>query len=441
MNFKKSTASILLILLIVLIGGVVFLSGFETEATRDEINQKIAAEQQKITHRPSPKLFNLAIDSFNVDQKKIERNEFLSNILENYQVDPIAIANLVEKSKKIFNVRKITAGNPYTILSYKNTPEKAAYFIYQPNAIDYIVYDLRDTLNVYAGKKNVVTKMETLASTINSSLYDALQRNGGDPLLAMQLASIYGWAIDFYNISEDDWFKIQYERQYVEDKPVGPGRIKAAIFSHKGKELSAFYFQPDSLSKGEYYDENGNSVKRMFLKAPLKFSRITSKYTRRRLHPVQKIWKAHLGTDYAAPRGTPIIATGSGIVLDSKFSKFNGNYVKIKHNGTYTTQYLHMSKRAVRHGQRVQQGQVIGYVGSTGLATGPHVCYRFWKDGRQVDALKQNFRETIPLEKQHLAIFKKNVQQKQEALSSLNVLNEQELTANNQKVDEREPAL
>ncbi|HWV75101.1 MAG TPA: M23 family metallopeptidase, partial [Pseudosphingobacterium sp.] len=353
----------------------------------------------------------------------------------------VTIASLVEKSRKVFNARKIAAGNPYTILTYKSAPQKAAYFIYQPNAIDYIVYDLRDTMNVYAGKKEVVTKVETLASNINNSLYDALQRNGGDPLLAMQLASIYGWAIDFYNISEDDWFKIQYERQYVEDKPVGPGTIKAAVFSHKGKELSAFYFQSDSLSKGEYYDENGNSVKRTFLKAPLKFSTITSKYTRRRLHPVQKIWKAHLGTDYAAPRGTPIIATGNGVVLDSKFSKFNGNYVKIRHNGTYTTQYLHMSKRAVRQGQRVQQGQVIGYVGSTGLATGPHVCYRFWKDGKQVDALKQNFRETVPLEKQYLAIFKKNVQQQQQVLASLNVLNEQELTASNQKVDENEPAL
>jgi len=439
MNFKKSTASILLMLFIVLIGGIVFLSGFEIEATGNKIN-KVSSEQLKAKPPLLPKLFNLSVDSFNVYQNKIERNQFLSNILEKYQVDAVTIASLVEKSRKVFNARKIAAGNPYTILTYKSAPQKAAYFIYQPNAIDYIVYDLRDTMNVYAGKKEVVTKVETLASNINNSLYDALQRNGGDPLLAMQLASIYGWAIDFYNISEDDWFKIQYERQYVEDKPVGPGTIKAAVFSHKGKELSAFYFQSDSLSKGEYYDENGNSVKRTFLKAPLKFSRITSKYTRRRLHPVQKIWKAHLGTDYAAPRGTPIIATGNGVVLDSKFSKFNGNYVKIKHNGTYTTQYLHMSKRAVRQGQRVQQGQVIGYVGSTGLATGPHVCYRFWKDGKQVDALKQNFRETVPLEKQYLAIFKKSVQQQQQILASLNVLNEQELTASNQKVD-NEPAL
>lgn len=440
MKFKKSTIGILLILLIVLAGGIIFLSAFETETERTEINQ-ISSKKSSITTPSLPKLFNLSIDSFNVYNEKIGRNQFLSNILENYQTDRVTIAKLVEKSSDIFNVRKITAGNPYTILTYKNSPQKAAYFIYQPNPVDYIVYDLRDTLCVYAGKKKVTTKVETLASSIDNSLYDALQRNGGDPLLAMQLASIYGWAIDFYNISENDWFKIQYERQYVEDKPISPGTIKAAIFSHKGEELSAFYFQSDSSSRGEYYDENGNSVKRAFLKAPLKFSRITSKYTRRRLHPVQKIWKAHLGTDYAAPNGTPIIATGNGVVLDSKFSKFNGNYVKIKHNGIYTTQYLHMSRRAVKRGQRVQQGQIIGYVGSTGLATGPHVCYRFWKNGTQVDALKQNFHETVPLEKQYLASFKESVRQQQQKLIPLGVSSKEELTASNEKANPNEPAL
>src|SRR5690606_19017721 len=185
----------------------------------------------------------------------------------------------------------------------------------------------------------------------------------------------------------------------------------------------------------------GNSVRRAFLKAPLKFSRITSRYTKRRLHPVQKIWKAHLGTDYAAPRGTPIIATGNGVVTESAFSKFNGNYVKIKHNGTYTTQYLHMSKRAVRSGQRVQQGQVIGYVGSTGLATGPHVCYRFWKNGKQVDALKQNFRETTPLPSKFLSAFKAVVAREQEVLASLNVVAGDALASSTELTDREEKAL
>ncbi|WP_134091745.1 M23 family metallopeptidase [Olivibacter sp. XZL3] len=421
MKFNKYTVKILIVLLIVLGSGIVFFSGFEINRSSFRKSPVAPAKVEKTTPVAPPKQFNIAIDSFEVHHNKVQKNQFLSNILSAYQVDPVSISKLVDKSKAIFNVRKISAGNPYTVFTYKGNPEKAAYFVYQPNPIDYIVYDLRDTLNVYAGKKEVTVRTETVASDISHSLYEALQRNGADPLLAIKLAEIYGWAVDFYAIGENDWFKIQYERQYVDDKPVDAGHIVSAVFSHKGKELSAFYFQRDSTTKGEYYDEEGNSVRRAFLKAPLKFSRITSRYTKRRLHPVQKVWKAHLGTDYAAPNGTPIIATGNGVVVASAFSKFNGNYVKIKHNGTYTTQYLHMSKRAVRSGQRVQQGQVIGYVGSTGLATGPHVCYRFWKNGKQVDALKQNFRETTPLPAQFLSAFKAVVAKEQEVLASLHV--------------------
>lgn len=440
MKFNKYTIKILVVLILVLGSGIVFFSGFEINRTSEESPTKAVNAQEKIPV-PLPKQFNLAIDSFDVHNNKVERNQFLSNILSAYQVDPVTISKLADKSRAIFNVRKISAGNPYTIFTYKNNPQKAAYFIYQPNPIDYIVYDLRDTLNVYAGKKDVAVRLETVASDINHSLYEALQRNGADPQLAIKLAEIYGWAIDFYAIGENDWFKIQYERRYVDDRPVDAGHIVSAVFSHKGKELSAFYFQTDSTTKGEYYDEEGNSVRRAFLKAPLKFSRITSRYTKRRLHPVQKIWKAHLGTDYAAPRGTPIIATGNGVVTESAFSKFNGNYVKIKHNGTYTTQYLHMSKRAVRSGQRVQQGQVIGYVGSTGLATGPHVCYRFWKNGKQVDALKQNFRETTPLPSKFLSAFKAVVAREQEVLASLNVVAGDALASSTELTDREEKAL
>jgi len=431
MKFNKKTSLLLLILLLVLGCGIIFFSGFDLNKPQ----KKQATITVAAPPAPLPKQFELAVDSFDVQYHTIKRNEFLSNILGSYGVSAPAISKLVQKSMPIFNVRKITTGNSYAIFTYKNNANKAAYFIYQPNPVDFIVYDLRDTLNVYAGKKDVTTKLETVASTINSSLYDALQSNNANPLLAMQLAEIYGWAVDFYRIDSDDWFKIEYERQYVEDKPVNEGRIVSAIFSHKGKELSAFYFQADSASKGGYYDEDGNSVKRAFLKAPLKFSRITSRYTKSRLHPVQKVWKAHLGTDYAAPTGTPIIATGSGTVIASAFTKFNGNYVKIKHNGTYTTQYLHMSRRAVRTGQNVQQGQVIGYVGSTGLATGPHVCYRFWKNGTQVDALKQNFHETTPLPKEYITAFKQIVNQKQKIFASLTIMNNEELTASNQTMD------
>lgn len=434
MKFNNKTSIILVAICSILGIGFVFFSAFDIRASSEE-KLLPPPPPPALVGPVAPKQFGLAVDSFDVQYKVIEKNQFLSNILEPYQVDAVKIAALAAKSRTIFNVRKISAGNPYAIFTYKGKPEKVAYFIYQANPIDFIVYDLRDTLAVYAGKKEVTSKTETIASNIDNSLYDALQRNDADPLLAMQLAEIYGWAVDFYRIDKNDWFKIEYERQYVEGKPVSAGRIKSAIFSHKGKELSAYYFQADSSSKGDYYDQDGNSVKRAFLKAPLKFSRITSRYTMKRLHPVQKVWKAHLGTDYAAPSGTPIIATGKGIVVESFFSKFNGNYVKVKHNGTFTTQYLHMSKRAVKSGQHVEQGQVIGYVGSTGLATGPHVCYRFWKNGKQVDALKQNFHESIPLPNKHLMAFKKMVEQKSDALASLNLNNDETFTASNQTVE------
>src|SRR5690606_30499739 len=288
---------------------------------------------------------------------------------------PVTIANIVDKSKPVFNVRTIAAGKPYTVFTEKKD-NKIAYFIYEPNPAEYIVYDLRDSILITAYQKESETRIEDVGGTINSSLYGTLSENGGDPDLAVHLSKIFGGVINFYSIKEGDWFKIRYERQYVEDEPYGSSKILSAIFNHNGKEYEAHFFQPDSLSEGEYYDAEGNSLRRSFLKAPLKFSRISSRYSKRRLHPVQKVWKAHLGTDYAAPHGTPIVSTGDGVVIESGFTRGNGNYVKIKHNSTYTTQYLHMSKRAARKGQRIKQGQVIGYVGSTGLATGPHVCYR-----------------------------------------------------------------
>src|SRR5690606_1516183 len=193
---------------------------------------------------------------------------------------------------------------------------------------------------------------------------------------------------------------------------IDAGRIISAAFSHNGKEFQAYYFKPDDHSEGGYYDENGNSLRRSFLKAPLKFVRISSRFSKRRLHPVQKVWKAYLGTDFAAPTGTPIVSTGDGVVTESQFTRSIGNYVKVKHNNTYTTQYLHMSKRAVKRGQRFKQGQVIGYVGSTGLATGPHVCYRFWKNGVQVDPLKQNFQRTEPVPQEFMAAFYQEIERK-----------------------------
>jgi murein DD-endopeptidase MepM/ murein hydrolase activator NlpD len=330
----------------------------------------------------SPRKFGLPTDSFTVIENTVQKNDFLATILQQYHVENITIANLAQKSRPVFDVRRITAGSDYTIFCTKDSVQKAVYFVYQPNAIDYIIYDLRDSITITRGKREVTTRIQTASGIISSSLYEALEVAGTDPALAMKLADIYAWSIDFYSIQQGDFFKVVYEQRYVKDEPVEPGQVKSAIFSHAGDTFYAFYYEPDSLNAGDYYDENGKSLRKAFLKAPLKFSRITSRFTMKRFHPVQRRWKAHLGTDYGAPSGTPIISTGNGVVIESTFNRNNGNYVKVRHNNTYTTQYLHMSRRAVKRGQHISQGQVIGYVGSTGLATGPHVCYRFWKNAQ-----------------------------------------------------------
>ena len=377
-----------------------------------------------------PRRFGLALDSFNVSESIIQKNEYLTSILQLYNVDSNTIKNLQSKSKYVYDVRKMKAGAQYTVFSTKDTVNKVCYFVYQPNAIDYVLYDLTDSVKVLTGKRQVTARLETASGIINGSLYETFQKSGTDPALAMKLADLYAYTVDFYSIHDGDYFKVLYEQRYIKDEPVETGAIQSAVFSHNGEKFYAFYYKPDSTDAGDYYDEKGKSLRTLFLKAPLKFSHITSGYSLRRFHPVQKRWKTHLGTDYAAPEGTPIISTGDGVVIESEYNNNNGNFVKIKHDDTYTTQYLHMTKQAVRAGQSVRQGQVIGYVGSTGLATGPHVCYRFWKSGKQVNPLQQTFPPSIPLPDSVMTRFGDYVLKQQQQLNTVNIGAVQTLSMN-----------
>lgn len=416
-NSKK----LLLVILIAAASGIaVFLLSGKDASTSKAINPIPASTKKNVAEAyASPRKFGLPVDSFNVVENTVQRNEFLATILQQYNVDNLTIANLAQKSKPIFDVRRITAGSDYAIFCTKDSVQKALYFVYQPNAIDYIIYDLRDSITITKGKREVTTRLQTASGVITSSLYEALEKGGADPAVAMKLADIYAWSIDFYKIQQGDFFKVIYEQRYVKDEPVEPGQVKSAIFSHERDTFYAFYFEPDSIQAGDYFDETGKSLRKAFLKAPLKFSRITSRFTMKRFHPVQRRWKAHLGTDYGAPSGTPIISTGNGTVIESTFNRNNGNYVKVRHNNTYTTQYLHMTRRAVKRGQQVRQGQVIGYVGSTGLATGPHVCYRFWKNGKQVDPYGQKFPAATPIPDKALQAFNDFKQEQQQQLQAI----------------------
>ena len=369
---------------------------------------------------PEPTIeYGIETDSFVVYKDVIKPNQFLANILLQHHIPYPEIDQLVTESKEIFDVRKIAAGKKYTILCDKDSVGKAKCFIYEPNAVDYVVFDMRDTLSIYKGQKKVTTEIHEASGVINSSLYQTLTDANVSPVLAIEMANVFAWTIDFYRIQKGDWFKVIYEERKVDGKSIGIGRILAADFNHMSKDYLACYFVQDSI--GDYFDDEANSLRRAFLKSPLKYGRLTSGFTMRRFHPVQKRNKPHLGTDYAAPKGTPIMATGDGVVIESTFKKYNGNYVKIRHNSTYTTQYLHMSKRAVKVGQHVKQNDVIGYVGSTGLATGPHVCYRFWKNGSQTNHLKEDFPPSEPVKAEHLDKFKETLKKYQDRLSKIKI--------------------
>ena len=346
--------------------------------------------------------YGIVTDSFQVTRGIIKPGQVLGEILYRNHIDHTQIDKIVKASKGIFDVKRAKAGQPFTVFCTKDSNAIAKCFIYEESATNYIVFDLRDGIQVYRGEKEVEIRMRTASGEITSSLWNAIMDNNMSPALVMELSNIYAWTIDFFSIQKGDKFKVFYEERFVEDEFVGIGRVWAAKFIHQGEDFYAFYFREEGENFGDYFDEESKTLRKAFLRAPLNFSRISSKYSKRRRHPVTGRVKPHLGTDYAAPKGTPILTTANGSIVVASYTRNNGNFVKIRHNNTYTTQYLHMSKikSGIRKGVHVKQGDIIGYVGSTGLATGPHVCYRFWKNGRQVDPYKEKLPPSEPMKEQ-----------------------------------------
>lgn len=364
------------------------------------------ASQEPADVEESMDQYGFVTDSFLVVKDKVRKNQNLSSILLPYGVPYSTIDQLAKASKEVFDVRKLASGKPYTIYCTKDSSGLATCFVYEPNAVDYVVFDMQDSVRIYKGKKDIEKRTRYVKGVVNSSLYVDLKKLDADPLISIELSEIYAWTIDFYRIQKGDEFEVLYTENYVDGKSIGVDRILASTFTHFNKPLKAYYFESEN-EKG-YFDQDGGNLKKAFLKAPVKYSRISSGYSRRRFHPVQKRYKAHLGTDYAAPTGTPIYAVGDGVITQAKYKRNNGNYVKMKHNSVYSTQYLHMSKikSGIRPGVRVSQGDVIGYVGSTGLATGPHVCFRFWKNGKQIDHRREELPPSEPISESSLSYFK-----------------------------------
>ncbi len=343
---------------------------------------------------------------YHIERGIVAARQTLSHILSRFDLRPVEIDRIAREMTDVFSPRRIRSGNNYYAYYGRNDSLPGLkYFVYEISDLDYLVVDLSDSIVVSRHEKEVTQQMKTATGVIYSSLWNTLVDNEIHPQLVFHLSSILAWTVDFYRIEKGDRFKVLFAENYVGDRSVGVSHVDAVYFYHRGREVEGYRFEADTILG--YFDPEGNNLRKVFLRAPLEFFRISSRYSQSRLHPIHGDRRPHLGTDYAAPHGTPILAVGDGVVTRASYTSGNGNYVRIRHNSVYETQYLHMSRFAtgIRPGTRVSQGDVIGYVGSTGLATGPHVCFRFWKNGQQVDHLRLEFPSGDPLPEEYMNDF------------------------------------
>jgi murein DD-endopeptidase MepM/ murein hydrolase activator NlpD len=381
-NMKKYWVEGIFIIAAITLVSWIFIRKGKTDIPKTQPVQEVSI--------PEPVLkFGFPVDSFYIEEGKIKRNQNLSDILLPYGISYQTIAEIAQKSKPVFDVRKIKQDNNYYFFCTPDSSREARYFVYEADPIEYVVYQLTDSLHIYKGEKPVTRKIKTASGVISSSLWNTMKDNDLNPVLAIELSEIYAWTIDFFGIQKGDRFRVIYEENFVDSIPVGINAIYACQFEHRNENFYAFRFEQDNTLS--FYDDQGKSLKKAFLKAPLKFSRISSHFSRSRLHPVLKIRRPHLGIDYAAPTGTPVHSIGDGVVTRKGYqARGGGNFVYIKHNSVYTTCYMHLNNfaKGIAPGVRVRQGQVIGYVGKTGLATGPHLDFRVFHNGSAMDPLQ-----------------------------------------------------
>jgi len=388
---RKVVAELLMMLFI---GGLIVLSAklFISDKAADPEKILLPDVDPEEIVLPEIKIrFGIITDSLEHFESRIKRNENAADILSAFDVDYSVIDRLAKKSKDIFNLRKIKRYNTYHIYYTSDSLGKQVkYFVYEIDNINYITYDLsqKNRVDIFRGEKAVKKLTKWSTGTINSSLWITLKENGDDPLLALDLSEIYAWTIDFFDIKKGDRYIAKYEELYVEDKRIGLGKIHSALMIHKDEPFYAFHYEHDTVD--DYFDEKGESLRRTFLKAPLRFSRISSGYSNNRYHPVLKIYRPHRGIDYAAASGTPVQSIGDGVISKTGYQRNGGGrYIKVKHNSMYTSVYMHLSgyAKGLKTGNKVKQGETIGYVGSSGLATGPHLDFRIYKFGSAVNPL------------------------------------------------------
>lgn len=425
LGFRKSTPGQVLM-------GVVLTSFiFIGVSTPKFINQSFFSQRTDKTvlstlpiSIPKYEYTDINLSLYETQEGMIEQGAVLSNIFSSLGIGVSTLHKLLETSEDVFDVRHLRAGKPYKVL-FDKANQSPSYFIYEPDPINYYVFDIKDQSGIIKGQKPVDTLHRSFAGLIESSLWNAFSfydiPGAQIPVLTAKMEDALAWSVDFHHLQPGDEFKLLYDEYFVDGESVGIGEMKAAYFQTSGKDYYAYRY--DNGQYDGYFSADGRPMKKAFLKAPVKFSRISSRYNLNRFHPVLKRVKAHLGTDYAAPYNTEIYATADGVIERIGRTGGNGNFIKIKHDKTYSTQYLHMNKFAsgMKKGTHVRQGEVIGYVGSTGLATGPHVCYRFWKNGQQVDPLRENLPEPEPMDESAMPEFNKVKEHLEQQLDQIEV--------------------
>ncbi|HTH58376.1 MAG TPA: peptidoglycan DD-metalloendopeptidase family protein [Cyclobacteriaceae bacterium] len=397
---------------IYLIGGAVLVIGvaalafikffplFQPAPIAEIVADSVAIDSTKLKAIEKPVFkFGIQVNGLAVSENTVKRNQRFNDLLEGTYIDKKILNQLTLLPNSIFNFKKITSSKKYTVISETDSAKTAVALIYEPDPVEYVVFRFKDTLIVESHQREIITEEKTVTGVISTSLYETIDAMNISRELTNKFADVFGWKVDFQHLQRGDRFKVIYEENSVEGKPYSIGRILGGYFEHMGRSYYAFPF--DQGDGTDFFDEEGNSLRKALLKYPIEFTRISSRYSYSRFHPITKVYTPHLGTDFAAATGTPIRSAGDGVVTHASYTKNNGNYVVIRHNGTYSTGYLHMSRIAVRAGAQVKQGQTIGYVGTTGLSTGPHLCYRFWKNGVQVDALRIELPPSKPLDKKH----------------------------------------
>jgi len=400
---RKSVLEIIFIVCIVILS--VLLVWYYSDFSGKNRQLSVVPETEAAPPPVIKYLYEIPADSFIIGRGVVRANQMLSVLLSDLGVSAAEINIIVEKTKPVFDVRRFKAGNKYTTFSSRDSIPELSYFVYEQDAANYLVIKTKDSIEIRTGLKQIDTVRNSFAGSIQSSLWNTFVENDANPMMANELSEIYAWTIDFFGLQQGDSMRVIFDEYFVDSVSVGIGTIHGAWFRHMNKDFWAIPFMQDSLVS--FFDDEGQSLRKAFLKAPLKFSRISSRFSNSRLHPILKIRRAHHGVDYAAPVGTPVYSIGDGVITQTSHSGGAGNMVKIKHNSVYSTAYLHLRNYAkgIKQGVYVKQGDVIGYVGSTGLSTGPHLDFRFYKNGNPVDPLKVEAPPVEPVKEENIEEF------------------------------------